>query len=94
MALPTRRGQDAWLARHRFGHMHSPAKLRGYVREHDAKLAEALSDDELLWAGSYQRRSPQCALAGRTRDLWRVCAYCFVCACFACLLRVPASRAC
>ena len=30
---------DAWLARHRFGHMHSPSKLRRYLREHDAALA-------------------------------------------------------
>ena len=30
---------DAWLARHRFGHMHSPSKLRRYLREHDAVLA-------------------------------------------------------
>ena len=36
----------------------APAKLRGYVRAHDAELAEACSDDDLLWAGSYQRRSP------------------------------------
>lgn len=30
---------DAWLARHRFGHMHSPSKLRRYLHEHDAALA-------------------------------------------------------
>lgn len=53
---------DAWLARHRFGHMHSPTKLRAYVREHDERLAEEITDDELLWAGSYQRRSPHATI--------------------------------
>ena len=48
----------AWLARHRFGHMYAPATLRRYVEEHDAELAAASSDDDLRWAGSYQRRSP------------------------------------
>ena len=49
---------EAWLAKHRFGHMHAPSKLRRYVEEHDAELAARSTDEELLWAGSYQRRSP------------------------------------
>jgi hypothetical protein len=51
-----------WLARHRFGHMYSPQKLRTYVEEHDSELAARTSDAELLWAGSYQRRSPHAAI--------------------------------
>ena len=49
---------EAWLARHRFGHMYSPRKLREYVALHDDELAASVTDEELLWAGSYQRRSP------------------------------------
>ena len=53
---------EAWLARHRFGHMHSARKLRGYVELHDAELAARTSDAELAWAGAYQRRSPHAAM--------------------------------
>ena len=53
---------EQWLARHRFGHMHAPAKLRRYVGEHDPELAATITDDELLWAGSYQRRSPHASI--------------------------------
>ena len=49
---------DEWLVRHRFGHMHAVTKLRAWAEQQkDAELANA-SDDELAWAGSYQRRSP------------------------------------
>jgi len=53
---------EQWLSRHRFGHMHSPAKLRAYVVEHDTELADRVTDEELLWAGSYQRRSPHASI--------------------------------
>ena len=52
------RTHRAWLARHRFGHMYSARRLRGYVERHDAALAARSSDEDLTWAGSYQRRSP------------------------------------
>ena len=49
---------EEWLARHRFGHMHSTSRLRGYVEQHDQQLSEATDDESLAWAGAYQRRSP------------------------------------
>ena len=49
---------EEWLARHRFGHMHSTARLRGYVDEQDAPLSAATDDEALAWASAYQRRSP------------------------------------
>lgn len=48
----------AWLATHRFGHMHSDARLRAWVDELEPELSAATSDELLHWAGSYQRRSP------------------------------------
>ena len=49
---------EEWLVKHRFGHMHAARKLRGYVKQHEPELAESLSDEQLSWAGAYQRRSP------------------------------------
>lgn len=60
---------EQWLARHRFGHMHSVARLRSYVEQHDQALSERTSDAELLWAGSYQRRSPH-AMINVRRPSW------------------------
>jgi len=64
----------AFLRKNRFGHMHGPSKLRGWVdgaRDRDALIKglggesrdEASEtvvavDEALQWAGSYQRRSP------------------------------------
>ena len=53
---------ESWLARHRFGHMHSTTRLRRWVRAEDAALSERVSDDELQWAGSYQRRTPHATI--------------------------------
>ena len=53
---------EEWLARHRFGHVHSTARLRSYLEIHDLDLAASSSDDEILWAGSYQRRSPHATI--------------------------------
>ena len=49
---------DTWLEHSRFGHMHRTSRLRDYIKLHDAALAAKTGDEELLWAGSYQRRSP------------------------------------
>ena len=46
----------------RFGHLHPTSRLREYLDKHDPLLAAATSDDELLWAGSYQRRSPHATI--------------------------------
>ena len=50
--------EGAW----RFGHLHPTSRLREYLDEHDPRLAAATSDDELAWAGSYQRRSPHATI--------------------------------
>ena len=47
-----------WLARHRFGHMHSTTRLRAWLDEHDRTLSEATTDEDLHWAGSIQLRQP------------------------------------
>ena len=52
----------SWLKEHRFGHLHPTSRLREYLEEHDPELAAATSDDELTWAGSYQRRSPHATI--------------------------------
>ena len=49
---------DEWLEHSSFGHLHRTSRLRDYLNVHDAELAAKTSDEELLWAGSYQRRSP------------------------------------
>ena len=48
----------AYLARHRFGHMHSTDRLRRWLDEADPSLSARTDDGLLHWAGSYQRRSP------------------------------------
>ena len=48
----------AYLARNRFGHMHSTERLRRWLDEADAPLSQRTEDSLLHWAGSYQRRSP------------------------------------
>ena len=48
----------AYLARHRFGHMHSTDRLRRWLDEADPPLSARTDDGLLHWAGSYQRRSP------------------------------------
>ena len=48
----------AYLARHRFGHMHSTERLRRWLAEADPPLSDRTDDSLLHWAGSYQRRSP------------------------------------
>ena len=48
----------AYLARHRFGHMHSTDRLRRWLDEADPQLSARTDDGLLHWAGSYQRRSP------------------------------------
>ena len=48
----------SYLARNRFGHMHSTARLRRWLHEADPALSQATDDRTLHWAGSYQRRSP------------------------------------
>jgi hypothetical protein len=53
---------DEWLARHRFGHMHPTGRLRQYVDVHDADLSACSDDDALLWAASYQRRTPHAVI--------------------------------
>mmetsp|Transcript_12918 Transcript_12918/g.26177 ORF Transcript_12918/g.26177 Transcript_12918/m.26177 type:complete len:365 (-) Transcript_12918:139-1233(-) len=47
-----------YLARNRFGHMHSTERLRRWLEEADAPLSQRTEDPLLHWAGSYQRRSP------------------------------------
>ena len=51
-----------YLARHRFGHMHSTGRLRRWHNEVDETLSRSLSDDEVHWVGSYQRRSPHATI--------------------------------
>ena len=48
----------AYLARHRFGHMHSTDRLRRWLDQADPPLSARTDDGLLHWAGSYQRRSP------------------------------------
>lgn len=52
----------SYLARHRFGHMHSTARLRSWLDAVDPPLSATVSDAELHWAGSYQRRSPHATI--------------------------------
>jgi len=47
-----------WLARHRFGHMHSLATLRRWLHTHEPKLSAETTEERLAWAGAYMRRSP------------------------------------
>ena len=42
--------------------MHSTARLRRWHEAVDAPLSRTLSDDEVHWAGSYQRRSPHATI--------------------------------
>lgn len=59
---------EAFLRRHRFGHMHPPRKLGEWLERREPALSAALAaageggpggrEDALQWAGSYQRRSP------------------------------------
>ena len=51
-----------YLAKHRFGHMHSTERLRRWLDDVDAPLSRRVSDEELHWAGSYQRRSPHATI--------------------------------
>ena len=53
-----------WLARHRFGHMHSTQRLRAWLDQHDPTLSAASTDDAIEWAGSVQRRSPHAMING------------------------------
>jgi hypothetical protein len=42
--------------------MQSTARLRRWHEAVDAPLSRTLSDDEVHWAGSYQRRSPHATI--------------------------------
>ena len=48
----------SFLARQRFGHMYGVPTLRKYLELHEPELAAATTDDDLAWAGAYQRRAP------------------------------------
>ena len=47
-----------YLARNRFGHMHSSERIREWLSEQDPSLSDATSDEDLQWAAACQRRSP------------------------------------
>ena len=53
---------EKWLATHRFGHMYAPKTLRRYCAEAGADDLAALPDDDLLYYGSYMRRSPHATI--------------------------------
>ena len=53
---------ENWLATHRFGHMYAPKTLRRYCAEAGADDLAALPDDDLLYYGSYMRRSPHATI--------------------------------
>lgn len=52
----------AYLAKHRFGHMHSLATLRRWLREHEPHLESGLSDGDLSTAAAQMRRSPHAVI--------------------------------
>ena len=51
-----------YLARHRFGHMHSQDRIRSWVQSERPDLSKATSDETLAWAAAYQRRSPHAVI--------------------------------